>query len=120
MQSQTQTQPAQPLPAQYQVNTSAVAFEALGNVGRQNMHTKIVDICIGAQKHGIPDLTASEIGDRYLTLHGKRVKDGSMAGRISELVTANRLQRHPARICTSSGSLANPVSVPMVQARLVA
>jgi hypothetical protein len=115
MQPQTQT-----LPAQYQVNTSAVAFEALGNVGRQSMHTKILDICIGAQKHGVKDLTASEIVDRYHTLHGKRVKDGSMAGRISELVAASKLEKLPARICTSSGALARPVCVPMAQARLVA
>ena len=115
---QTQTQPTPD--ARYQVNTSAVAFEALGNKGRQNMHTKIIDICIGAQKHGIPDLTASEIADRYHTAHGKKVKDGSMAGRISELVTAKRLERMDARICTSSASLARPVRVPMTQARLVA
>ncbi len=115
---QTQTQPAPD--TRYQVNTSAVAFEALGNKGRQSMHTKIIDICIGAQKHGIPDLTASEIADRYLIAHGKTVKDGSMAGRISELVAASRLERCEARICTSSTSLARPVRVPMTQARLVA
>ena len=115
---QTQTQPAPD--ARYQVNTSAVAFAALGNQGKQNMHSKIIDICIAAQKHGIPDLTASEISDRYHTAHDWRVKDGSMAGRISELVRASRLERCEARICTSSKSLARPVRVPMTQTRLVA
>ncbi len=92
-------------------NTSASAFQAIGKGRKANMHDKVMDICVAAHRNGVADLTASEVVDRYLLVHGVRIKDGAMSGRISELVADGRLEKLPARVCTSSGNRAKPVRV---------
>jgi hypothetical protein len=104
-------------------DTSSAAFLELGNTGRQNMQSNIVDICIAAHRNGIVSLTAAEIGDRYFAAYHKHVKEGSVAGRVSELVAAKRLEAVDRRVCLSATSdhksLNRAVRVPATQARLV-
>lgn len=92
-------------------NTSAAALRAITPGRKSTMHEKVMDVCISAHRNGIDDLTASEMVDRYLFIHGVRIKDGAMSGRISELVADGRLEKLPARVCTSSGNRAKPVRV---------
>lgn len=92
-------------------NTSAGALCAITPGRKATMHQKVMDVCISAHRNGIADLTASEIVDRYLFIHGVRIKDGAMSGRISELVADGMLEKLPARVCASSGNRAKPVRV---------
>lgn len=101
------------------------SLEAHGQIGmreRKGQLDVIFDIVLGACRNGAPDLSLREIAAAYHRLHGKPIDVGTVSGRVTQLVTAQRLVREPGseRLCTLSGKTVHPVTVPAKQARLCA
>ncbi len=106
--------------------TSAQSLQAMGNTAQMQIQTKILDICIAAQKHGAADLSGREIQQAYEAhfsmVEGRpvRLDASTISSRINSLVSAGRLVRMPCRPCAVTGRNISPVAVPMTQVRLVA
>lgn len=80
---------------------------------------ELFDIVLGAQRNGARDMTAKEIQDAYERKKSKRVGDGNVGGRVSEMVRDGYLVRaDERRVCLVTGDKSVPVFVPEGQARL--
>ena len=100
--------------------TSAQSLRAIGLHGFKSSADKVFDICLAAQRNGAADLSLSEIRSRYELQHSHRFDLSSVSGRVSNLVSAGRLERLSiARPCSVTGRNILPVRVPMVQTRLM-
>ena len=80
----------------------------------------LFDIVRVAQRCGAADLTSKEIQAKYESLTSKRVGDGNVAGRVSEMVRDGYLCRSKdRRKCVETRETAAAVSVPAVQAAML-
>lgn len=101
------------------LDTSAAALEALGFKKMAKQQQAIFDVVLGCQRHGMADMSLTEIRDAYERLHGRRIDLNRVSARVSNLVAAERLMRRlDTRACSVSGRQVHPVFVPEKQARL--
>ncbi|MGH6625163.1 MAG: hypothetical protein ACRECD_01225 [Burkholderiaceae bacterium] len=79
----------------------------------------LFDIVLGAQRNGAPNMSLLEIRDAYERLYSKRIDEGNISGRVSELIGAGYLARlDERRPCSRSRIQIRPVIVPAHQAGL--
>ena len=89
-------------------------FKSLGDL--------IVAIVRSAQAGGARDLSMREIKQALLVDYGRDVDMSTISPQVNRMVVCGRLLRdkdHP-RVCSVSAVLITPLSVPVVQTRLVA
>lgn len=102
--------------------TSLQAHSQIGMRKRKGQLDVIFDIVLGACRNGAADMSLREISAAFHRLHGKPIDVGTVSGRVTQLVAAERLVRVEGseRLCTLSGKTVHPVTVPAKQARLLA
>ncbi|CAM8658322.1 hypothetical protein MCEMIEM13_01506 [Comamonadaceae bacterium] len=102
--------------------TSIHAHSQIGMRKRKAQLDVVFDIVLGACRNGAPDMSLREIAAAFHRLHGKPIDVGTVSGRVTQLVAAERLVRVEGaeRLCTLSGKTVHPVTVPAKQARLCA
>ncbi len=99
------------------------SLEARGQISmreRKQQVDIIFDVVVAACRNGAIDLSLREIAQLYAAAHGKLIDVGTVSGRVTELIVAQRLVRLPgaARPCSISGKTVAPVTVPAKQARM--
>lgn len=108
-------------------DSSAMAYDAIGNKDKQKQQNDIFAICVREQNNGASNLTNSEISrlleDQRSMAAGQfvRVNPSSITGAIDRLKVAGRLVRtSEKRVCSMTSQRAYGLFVPMTQTRLVA
>jgi hypothetical protein len=101
------------------VNTSADAFEQLGLKVRQRTMRQVLEAAVRLHKTGQPDVTRAEIQEEMERLLGRQ-KDGSVSGRVNELVAAQSLLLVGTRVNPETGMPCKTYVVPAKQLRLCA
>lgn len=103
------------------LDTSIQSFQALG-LRTQKSHMDLIESVVrNACRAGQVDISMREIQQVLRRDVGLELDVSSISGRVNNLVLGKRLLRSEnARKCTVSGRDIKPLSVPMVQGRLVA
>ena len=101
------------------INTSADAFEKLGLRVRQRTMRQVLEAAVRLHKTGQPDVTRSEIQEEMERLLGRQ-KDGSVSGRVNELVAAQSLLVVGTRVNPETGMKCKTYVVPAKQLSLCA
>ncbi len=80
----------------------------------------IFDVVVAACRNGVQDMSLQEIAFTYERQHGRRIDVGTVSGRVTALVNAQRLVRLAGseRLCSISKKRVAPVTVPAKQARM--
>lgn len=101
-------------------HTKAQALRQLGNNIQKSQGDRVIDICIGAQKHGANDLTRKEIQSIWENQDSKRIEISTVARTVNGLVASKRLVvlSNP-RMCSVTGKTVEALQVPLAQTRLV-
>lgn len=93
-------------------DTSSDALKALGLRRLSAQQQAIFDVVASACRNGMRDLSLTEIRDLFERANGKRIDVARVSSRVSELLSAGRLQRATEqRECSVTGHKCLPVSV---------
>lgn len=100
-------------------NTSAAALQQISMRQRQGLGDLIESAIRLNHKRGLPDVSMREVQATLEREFDRRVDMSSISGRINALIAANRIVRHEQspRVCSITGHLIKPVSVPAQQDR---
>lgn len=102
-------------------DTSAAAFEGLGNESRRRLNERLCETLHAAHQQGVRDMSRRELRE----FHSKQTQEwlelSSVASTVNALLAAGRLEEGAARACSLSPrqSLVKPVRLKAKQAALV-
>lgn len=100
-------------------HTSAQSLDAMGNKTRRQLQDDVVDILTAAHKHGLVDMTASEVADQYQKLTGKFKPPSSFSAAIDALRAAKRIAVTDSRVYVGTGRMQVAYCLVAQQVRLV-
>lgn len=101
-------------------NTRAQSLDAISNQSRCQRQTEVVDILTAAYRHGVMDMTVSEMADQHRINTGTYVPASGFTGAISALTAAKRICKAEPHIYAGSGRMQKAYSLVLQQARLMA
>lgn len=102
-------------------DTSAAAFEGLGNESRRRLNERLCETLRAAHQQGVRDMSRRELRE----FHSKQTQEwlelSSVASTVNALLAAGRLEVGEARACSLSPrkNLVTPVRLKAHQAALV-
>lgn len=103
------------------LDTSSAALAAVGTKKLARSLQEIYDVVEVGMRRGAADMSLTEIRDLYESIHGKRIDLNRVSARVSNLVSAKRLERKSdTRPCAVSRQPIHPVFIPPTQPRLFA
>lgn len=102
-------------------DTSAAAFEGLGNESRRRLNERLCETLRAAHQQGVRDMSRRELRDFHNKHTGEWLELSSVASTVNALLAGGRLEEGAARTCSLSPRklLVVPVRLKAKQAALV-
>jgi hypothetical protein len=103
------------------IDTQSASLQAVGLRAMSRSLADVFEVVRVGMESGAQDMSLTEIRDLYEHIHCKRIDLNRVSARVSNLITAERLERSlDTRPCSVSKRLVHPVFIPLKQARLCA
>ena len=83
-------------------DTSAAAFDALGNEVRRRLNERLYESLRHAHGCGARDMSRRELRDYHHRQTGEWLELSSVASTVNALIAAGRLEEGPVRVCSLS------------------